>query len=214
MKLSHEAWFLGLKLEGEIKKKLVGEYQMWDNQLGLLAQVVECAGNGYHLDIGTMWGGSAILAALVKKRMGLGGLVYTVDPLDQQFFDDNKGYLSSHKDPVIPTVEQILENFKTFGVEDRIIFKQVKSSDLPYQFRRLPVSAFIDGAHDFDSVLIDWATCSKYCNFIMFHDYSEISAWKGVNEVVDRYVLKDDKFEVLGEAIHCIAFVRKEQENI
>lgn len=210
MKLSHETWFLGLKLEGEIKKKMVGEYQMWDDQIGLLAQVVECAGDGDHLDIGTMWGGSAILAALVKDRMGLDGMVYTIDPLDQRFFDENKGYLSSHKDTTAPTVEQVLENFQTFGVEDRILFKQISSADLTFPAYWLARSAFIDGAHDFDSVLTDWSNCSKYCKIIMFHDYSDASHWKDIKKVVDQYALKNNEYEVLANVKHCIAFLRKE----
>ncbi|GAH26878.1 unnamed protein product, partial [marine sediment metagenome] len=102
-----------------------------------------------------------------------------------------------------------LENFKTFGVEDRILFKQAKSSDLPFQFRWLPVSALIDGAHDFESVLTDWSNCSKYCKIIMFHDYSDASHWKDIKKVVDQYALKNNEYEVLANVKHCIAFLRK-----
>lgn len=211
VKLSDDARSLGLRLENEIKKKMVGEYQMWGDQVGLLAQVVECAGDGDHLDIGTMWGGSAILAALVKKEMGLGGMVYTIDPLDKCFFEENKWYLSSHKDPIIPTVEQALENFQMFAVEDRVVFKQGKASYWPFPSDWRPTSALIDGAHDFDSVLNDWSNCSKYCNLIMFHDYTNGLSWKGVSEVVNKHALKDRYFKVLINESGCIAFVRKDR---
>lgn len=207
IKLTYEAWKLGLGLETRIRGEMIGELQIWGHQLALLAQIVEVAGNGDHLDIGTMWGGSAILAALVKKGFGLGGTIHTIDPLDRDFFKQHKWYLTGDEF-ITPTMDQVLENFKIFGVEDRIIFYQNQSADWPFSEIK-PISAFIDGAHDFNIVLNDWQNCKEYCDYILFHDYTEDSSWKGVRQVVDNHAKTDPDFVLLMRADTCIAFVRK-----
>lgn len=208
IKLTYEAWKLGFDLSANIRRKMVGEFQMWHHQLALLAQVIQVAGDRDHIDIGTMWGGSAIFVALVKQKFGLGGKVHTIDPLDEQFFKQHKWYLTGD-DYLVPTVDQMLENLKIFGVEDHIIYYQMQSADWPFSEIR-PTSAFIDGAHDFDSVLTDWQNCKSICNFVLFHDYTDDTSWKDIKRVVDNHAKTDPDFDLLMRADTCIAFVRKD----
>jgi len=206
--LTYEAWKLGLDLEVKIRQEMLGEFQVWGNQVALLAQIVQAAGNGDHLDIGTMWGGSAILAALVKKIMGLGGKVHTIDLLERSFYEQHKWYLTSEDKTIYPTLDQLIRNFGLFDVSDRIAFYQMRSADWEFEEQE-PVSAFIDGAHDFDSVLADWQICKEHCDLIMFHDYTDGSSWGGIKKVVDQHALKDPDFGVLVDAYNCIAFLRR-----
>lgn len=148
------------------------------------------------------------MAAMVKNRMGLGGMVHTVDPLDRLYFQQHKWY-STDKDKRYPTLDQLLWNFGAFNVADNIVFYQMRSASFPFEDHKL-CSAFIDGAHDFDSALADWQNCKKHCDLIMFHDYTDGSSWEDIKKVVDQYALKDPDFEALAHVDTCIAFVRKD----
>src|SRR5574342_461649 len=85
----------------EIKK--VCPMGMWEMDSVILAQTVINAGNGDHLEIGSLFGGSAILSALVKKNFSLQGNIYCIDHL------------------VLTGKDYISINARKFDVENRII---------------------------------------------------------------------------------------------
>ena len=64
-----------------INASIQGHICMTPEEAAVLAEVVNVDGD--HLEIGTMWGGTAIIAALVKKNNGFKGQVIVIDP----FFD-------------------------------------------------------------------------------------------------------------------------------
>jgi len=50
--------------------------------LPFLGSMVYLAGDGDHVDIGSLYGASAIMAAKIKERFNLKGIVYAIDPYD------------------------------------------------------------------------------------------------------------------------------------
>jgi len=118
---------------------------------GLLAQAVYNSWNEDYVEIGTHYGGSAILAALVKKEYGLEGKIYCVDP----------------------NPKKVLDNASAYGIKDFI--RIIKKPSFPWP---LPDKVFgcgyIDGDHRYDFPSQDWETL-KTCviKYIIFDDYSK-----------------------------------------
>lgn len=134
---------------------------------GILAQLVLLGGNGDFVEIGTLFGGSAILAATAKKKFGLGGFVYCVDPLD--------GYYGTGKSTAggIPSPEIVMGNAKFFGVDDKI--KIIKKSSIPWPKELMDHKfsvAFIDGDHWGEAPWKDWLSVKNLTSkFIIFDNY-------------------------------------------
>lgn len=162
--------WVGKIINNEIQGRYAGAPYDW----GVLAQSIVWAGHGDHLEIGTLFGGSAILAALVKKAYDISGNIICIDPLE--------GYYGEPIDPVseLPiTIEVVLENITKFALDDRIKLVQAKSQPWPLSIEDEFVSAFIDGQHDYKSCLSDWLNCkncvSKVIQFDNFGiDYPQV----------------------------------------
>src|SRR4030067_897051 len=100
------------------------------------------AGPGNHLDIGSLFGASAITAALVKKELKHSGKVYCLDPYEPRD--------PSMKPPHTPdalfnaTGEALMNNAEKLGVELELI--QKKSPPWPEELDKvLFSSAFVGG---------------------------------------------------------------------
>lgn len=108
---------------------------------------------GDHLEIGTLFGGSAIMSAFVKQ-----GKVVCVDPLDGYY---EKGKL----DPItnLPVTRKAFEqNVAHFKVGERIELVQKSSNPWPTVLEgREFTTAFIDGDHNGTGPLSDWLNVSK-----------------------------------------------------
>lgn len=133
---------------------------------GLLAQAVANGLHGDHVEIGTLFGGTAILAAMTKKEFGLHGKVYCIDPLEfrpEAIKDRGSGIVASST--------LLRENACRFGVEDRII--HVPKSSYPWPLpNKLFATSFLDGDHWGGMPAKDWASLSKHtAYFIAMHDY-------------------------------------------
>ena len=118
-----------------------------DNGVSLpfLGSMAALAGDGDHVDIGALYGASAITVALVKKRLGLKGDIYCIDPYDAETRNKNvRGTgLSS---PVSATPEELLKNAEFFGVELKLI--QKPSHPWPEELKdNVFATAYIDGDH-------------------------------------------------------------------
>jgi len=152
----------GLVIHESMKGRYAGEPHDW----GLMAQMLVWAGGGPHLEIGTLFGGSAILAALTKKTYGLAGGVTCVDPLDSYYGNP----IDVQSDTYV-TVDTVKENADLFGVLDHLEFVTELSMPWPLGERRF-TSAFIDGGHDYDTVMHDWFHCSRVVSkVIQFDNY-------------------------------------------
>ena len=87
--------------------------------LPFLLSMVAAAGDGDHIDIGTLYGASAIGAALIKKELGLEGQVYCIDPYDAEKRDLQ--VMGSPDNPISATAEELMANAEFFGVELKLI---------------------------------------------------------------------------------------------
>jgi hypothetical protein len=115
--------------------------------------------DGDHLEIGTMWGGSAILAALVKQDYGFEGKVVVIDP-----FCDSDG-AHGH-----PNADIFWSNAEKLGVKDRMELIQEYSHPWPLKDRKF-ATALIDGNHNDPWPERDWNNVKECADVVLIHDY-------------------------------------------
>lgn len=121
--------------------------------LPFLLSMVAAAGDGDHIDIGALYGASAIGAALIKKELGLGGQVYCIDPYDAE--KRALQVMGSPETPVSATAEELMANAEFFEVELKLI--QQNSHPWPEELEdNVFASAYIDGDHTGKAPLNDF----------------------------------------------------------
>jgi hypothetical protein len=144
-----------------------------DNTEAVL-KFVEKAGGGNHLEIGVLFGGSAIAAALVKKHLGHSGMIFCVDPLNGFYNKDgSKGSVDNQSgENVTPTT--LFKNIRKFGVEDQMMVMQAESVPCPKFTDIVFTTAYIDGEHRFGVPLKDW-NCVKnlVTKYVMFDNCAD-----------------------------------------
>jgi len=114
--------------------------------LPFLASMAAAAGDGDHVDIGSLYGASALVVALIKRKLGLKGDVYCIDPYDQKKRDASVKPSAGLDTPVSATPEELLANAEHFDVELKLIRKN--SHPWPEELKdNVFVSAYIDGDH-------------------------------------------------------------------
>lgn len=158
------AYAFGVNCLDEMEGKIDGRIPGAAHDYGILAQMVHDAGHGDYLEIGTMYGVSAIIAARTKKEYNLSGSVVCVDPMD--------GYYGESV-PDQATPEKLFHNARLFDVEVWIELIQKHSQPWPggLEGRRFACT-FIDGYHWGRIPLMDFR-CASTCTdrFILFDNY-------------------------------------------
>lgn len=123
---------------------------------------------GDHVDIGCLWGGTAILAALAKRDAGVDGLVYTIDPMTGGWWNA--------VDPMVnlqPKPEIVQSNLIKFEVAGLVRVVRSKSQPWPLPDELVITSVLIDGDHAFESVAADWRNASQIATrYILMHDFN------------------------------------------
>ena len=159
--LEHETQ---LPLRQFVDMNIYGRLTMPDIDGAILSTVMgACAGD--HIEIGAAHGGSAIMCAYAKKMMKVEGHIYTVDPLE--------GYKGDRTPtPPEPTYDRVWANIELHDLGNNITLMQGYHPPLPPEARgKRFESAFIDGGHDFRSVLLDWKNLrDKVDGIVLFHD--------------------------------------------
>jgi len=141
----------------------------------ILAQAVLNSKHSNHVEIGTFFGASAILVALMKDAFGMMGKVYCIDPLECR-----PDVAPDASTITMATQAVVMRNAKKFGVEDRIVLIPKYSKPWPLEGQTF-ASGFIDGDHWNGFPLWDWQQLSKVVTYtIIFDDY----CW-GKTEVID-----------------------------
>jgi hypothetical protein len=163
-----EGYKMGQAIASKIESGLpVGRTIITPEDAGVLAQTILMAKHANHIEIGSFFGGSAILAAMVKKHFGMHGLIHCIDPLDARpevFADKPAGEMA--------TRETLYKNAEHFGVADRIILHQAKSKPWPLEGDWHFGTGYIDGDHWNGMPYHDWKKLSEICSFaVVFDDY-------------------------------------------
>ena len=114
--------------------------------LPFLFSMVAAGGDGDHVDIGSLYGASAIGVALIKKELGLKGDVYCIDPYDSEKRDSHVKAIPGMNNPVSATAEELMANAEYFDVKLKLI--QQKSHPWPEELKdNVFATAYIDGDH-------------------------------------------------------------------
>jgi hypothetical protein len=156
----------------EVKAGIKGRICDEQDSVAIMAIYALEAGHGDHLEIGTLFGGSAIVVALLKSRHGLDGKVYCVDPLN--------GYYYTRSGRRIDKISGLRVDRATldynawqFGVEDRIEVIEKHSIPWPDELKDNKfVSAYIDGDHWKNAPMEDWENVKdRVSRFVVFDNY-------------------------------------------
>ena len=139
----------------------------------VLLDFVEKAGGGNHLEIGTLFGGSAIAVAMLKQALNLSGMVFCIDPLDGYYNDGSKGFIDNQSGKAV-TPEVLFENIRRFGVGQIMVVMQARSVPCPNFIDIEFSTAYIDGEHGYGIPLKDWI-CIKdiVTRFVIFDNYAD-----------------------------------------
>jgi hypothetical protein len=160
----------------DIHKRIYGRVADEYNNIQYLMETVRDAGDGNYLEIGVLFGGTMVAAALTKKAYDLGGKCVGVDPLDGFYrikFKRNNDVDAVTKKPVSP--ESVRKNFKIFDVEDICEIYQAYSYPLPDEVASETFAVtFIDGDHWGDVPLKDWNSVKDITTkFVIFDNYDK-----------------------------------------
>ena len=137
----------------------------------LLAEVAFRAGNSDHLELGTLFGSTAIVVAAIKKAFDYDGDVYCID---------NFSYLEG---AIRVGPDVVKENAELFGVADRIKVLVGDTYPLPPDItERHFGSTYIDASHDYGNCRRDWYSVKNISDVVVFHDYD--SSHVGVVDTV------------------------------
>lgn len=172
MEIINTVKFVEQSIEGRIANR-VGDRRT--NGIEMLLRYVTFAGDGNYLEIGTLFGGSAISVALWKQKTNQQGFVFCIDPLDGYY----KKY-SPRRDMVdlqsgIPvTPETLFYNLEKFDVAERIFVMKAYSTEVMSLWGLKFSVAYIDGDHRDDVPLGDWLLVKNYVtDYVVFDNHSE-----------------------------------------
>jgi len=181
------AYQLGYKLHAALCREMLdGKPISAPQDMGLLAQIIFNS-KGDHLEIGSAYGASALVALRTIDCRGKDGKVVCIEPFGEE-----------RRDTLHKAVEkEFWRNIEHFGVADRIEHIKEFSHPFPIKSGRRFATAFIDGDHSYEYVLNDWLNTKEVVDkYIMFHDYSRES----VRNVVIEHAAPDEDWVLV--AIH------------
>ena len=176
-----------------VDKRLIGRMALHGyDEAELIAKTVEAP--GLHIEIGCLWGGTAILAALAKKMNKAAGHIVSIDYMLGKFWNDEDPEI--HKQPI---PQDVYMNMIRFRVEGEISVLRCSSYPFPLAGHIKPITAFIDGDHSEKGCRRDWESLKDITEtHIMFHDYHKY--YPGVQAVVDRDAQTDPDWKECARA--------------
>lgn len=160
-----DAYDFGVAISQDVAKKIKGRSVIEPHDAGIIAQAIVLSKHGNHVEVGSLFGASAIIAALTKKEFGLVGEVHCIDPLNTRPTKKPDG-----DSGIVACKDLIMENASLHGVANRIVVHEDYSDPWPINGRF--ATGFIDGDHWNDMPLTDWRNMeSRVSHIIIFHDY-------------------------------------------
>lgn len=196
-----EDFEMGIRLYHEIQASMIGRIATEKYGCATIAAASARYPHDMHIEIGTMFGGTAILAALAKKAKGGSGKVLVVDPLTKH------GYYGGRDDQtgIRPTSGIFWENAKRFGVEHMLELHDQPSYPFPYAIQGLCMTAFIDGCHDHPIVFHDWLNIRKRAaGYVLFDNVD-----KAHPDVIDvwGFAQHDPEWELVS-LVNCVGVLK------
>ena len=177
----------GKGLVDEIQGKIEGRMMGSGEDMGLLAQAIEIAGPGDYLEIGTFFGGSAIVACKAKEKLNKPGKVVCIDPYNESY-----PWRKDGKSNAVADKKTFWRNMARFGCMCELWPVDSMVAD----WRRLAddyniVVVYVDGDHDIPYVVNDlWASIRLRPPFIVVDDYSP--AHPGIMREVQKVRVQTD----------------------
>ena len=141
-----------------------------------------CTGRGVIVEIGS-WKGKSTIWLASGSRGGAGAPVYAIDPHTAE--SDNLATQSA-----VPTFAEFTDNIQRAGIADLVVPLVTTSANAAREFQRPVELIFIDGAHDYASVALDfdlWFPRVVDGGTIAFHD---TVAWDGPRRLVAERVFR------------------------
>lgn len=168
-------WRRGMALYEDISRMMIGRIGTSSHGCQLIAEVVSRVPDGIHVEIGSQWGGTALIAAMMQTTKGH---VYCIDPITEN------GYYGG-VDPathLIPHAKYFNANMKRFRATNHVTLIDKPSS--PWPFPGTCDTAFIDGDHSLPVVAYDWMNIRERCTRYVVFDNIE-KEFPHVQEVFD-----------------------------
>ena len=136
------------------------------------------SGAGDYIEIGTLFGGSAILAGKYCK-----GHVYCIDPLDGYYA---KGRVDKGTN-LLPSPKIVRENWESFGLDlDRLHIYAHKHPPWPEELKNKRFDiGYIDGEHTHEAAMQDWdALKDRVDKYIIFDNTEKRGVMDAFEEAV------------------------------
>lgn len=196
-----------MKMEIKEIKKLVDKVEGFLNVKdgkSLYNLAKNCTGKGVIVEIGSWKGKSTIWLAKGSKR-GNNVKIYAIDPHTGS---------SEHKERYgeVWTFDEFKENIKNANVDDIVIPIVKTSAEAAKNFDDPVELIFIDGAHEYDLVKLDfdlWLPKVADGGIMAFHD---TKGHRGPAKLVEKFVYKSENFRAIRLA-DSITFAKKVRQN-
>ena len=176
---------MDFQLHDHIQENINGRIGIQPGEAELLYDTLQ--EGDFYLEVGCLWGGTAILAAHKARR------VVTIDFMRGGFWYD--------VDPAVkrrPTAFAVLDNFAAFGVAHKISVVKTYSHPWPLPAHEQPDVFLIDGGHSFEDASNDWKTASFITKrAILVHDYHRGNAHRGVYQMVNEIAKEDPDWKMV-----------------
>jgi predicted O-methyltransferase YrrM len=197
-------------METEEIKKIVGKVEGWLSDVEgefLYRTAKNCRGKGAIVEIGS-WKGKSTIWLGKGSQAGNRTKVFAIDPHTGS---------SEHKKTYIEvwTFEEFKRNIKRADVDDIVIPVVKTSEEAAKDFQEKVEFLFIDGAHEYESVKLDfelWFPKLVNGGIIAFHDTIGYKPSTGPKRVAEEYVYKSRNFKNVG-FIGTITFAQKVTQN-
>lgn len=191
----------------EINAKIQGRIALLsEEEAVVLVKMVSIPGD--HVELGTLWGGTAILAALAKKRANVPGDVFTVDFMKGGYWENGDPSLPSLAKP---TEKAVYDNLAAFGVSNRVTVVKAASHPWPLGSDVHPSTVLIDCGHSYEAAKQDWENVRALNpQFIAFHDVNP-KTHPGVYQVVEEILANDRDYLFAAKAGTMVVMSRKQE---